>query len=145
MGLNGKSGKMIELRQDNPKWAMLKLGKSGHTMSRFGCYVTALASLLNRQPDEFLSFLNDNDCFDEFGLLNNVKVAKLLNMKYHYENGDYPGENIACTNFYYKLGFPQHFFLKLADGRIMDPLYGKVMENHYKIVSTRVWENGNVI
>jgi hypothetical protein len=44
---------------------------------------------------------------------------------------------IAETNHFSGQGFPQHFFVSLPNGQIIDPLDGQQKVNPYNIVSYR--------
>jgi hypothetical protein len=132
---------MINYNQKDKRWKDLKISKTDLTLGEYGCFVVALAMLDGRTPDIILDILNRNQCFNHKGMLLSDLAAKALGLKYKGKKNDNP--NIVCiaeTNHYANLGIPQHFFVWLGDGRIIDPLDGLIKLNPYHIVSFRMFE-----
>lgn len=126
---------MINWAQTDSRWASLGMG---NTLGKSGCYVVSLSMILGKTPDNILHILNANDCFNNGALLND-KAAKVLGLTYKWLPPDavvsYP--IIAETNHYADKGFPQHFYVLLSDGNIVDPLTGLTTPNPYNVVSYR--------
>ena len=128
--------------QKHRDWANMTLGElPNNTMKSIGCYVTSICMLVERSPDLVLPVLNEAECFTDEGALLNEKAAQVLDMVYSkvFEN---PHKRCICeTNYYAKLGYPQHFFVWLNQGQfICDPLDGIIKINKYSIVSYRLWD-----
>jgi hypothetical protein len=88
-----------------------------------------------------LDALNTGDCFNDDNLLvwnDAIKTLGLTN--YAKLPGDTPiiKPIIAETNYFASQGYPQHFFVALPDGSIVDSLDGMTKKpNPYHIVSQR--------
>ena len=110
-------------------------------MKSSGCYVCSISMLLRKIPSIVLEILNKNDCFTSEGALLNDKAANVLGMIYSkvYEN---PNKVcIAETDSNAQYGVPQHFFVWLNNGYIVDPLDGLIKLNKYHVVSYRLWDS----
>lgn len=109
-------------------------------MGVFGCLVTAIASLINRRPDEVLNVLNRNKCFNREGGLDCLQAAKALGRNYQ-KSGRNPGVDcVGETNHFRRAGYPQHFFVVLDNSiHILDPLDGEEKVNPYNVVSYRLF------
>lgn len=126
--------------QRDPSWSGLYLGTSKETIGSAGCVVTSLAMLAGMKPYQVNMRLRDYGGFKSGNIVIWDQAAKLLALNY---DGDrtrplhFP--TIAETH-HFEPNVPQHFFLVLENGRIVDPLDGKEKENPYEIVSYRnVW------
>jgi len=134
---------MIGYSMKDPKWGNLEIDHSGHKMSTHGCLVDSLSMLFQKTPDVVLKALNDHNCFDQQGDLIWTKMLKVIGLTtYQYISGNTPVLSItkpiiAETDHFAYEDYPQHFFLALTDGMIIDSLDGKTKKNPYKIVSLR--------
>lgn len=135
---------MLSFSQKDERWKDLKIGLTNNTLEKYGCYIVSLAMYTEKPPYILLDILNTNSCFVEGGLLLNTKAAAILNMTYKYSLDKPDFDCIAETNHYRSSGYPQHFFVLLKDGKIIDPLDGETKENPYHIVSYRLWIKNEV-
>lgn len=130
---------MIPYSQKNKKWANRKMGDTHCRMKRYGCFVTALAIVDGRTPDKVLDILNRSNCFTSEGELLSETAAKVLGLEYHGVEEEYPGRAcIAETADYANVGVPQHFFVWIGNGNIIDPLDGKIKKECYNVVTYRL-------
>ena len=130
------------LGQRDPRWKDMVLGKSGLTMGHFGCFVTALSSILDKLPSEVLELLNKNDCFDDNGMMDDVKAARVLGLDYRLVNKNPMRMCIAWVDYSPAPGLQSHFVVWLGDGKgtIMDPWAGILKQNHWRVVNYRIFE-----
>lgn len=123
--------------QNDPKWRALTFGPNNLPMGKYGCLVSSFCMILDMEPPEFL--LRTKGCFNEDGLICSA-AAKVLGLKYEYRGGRVPVKNaIWETDHFAQLGFPKHFVACLGDWKIADPYDGRIKNNQYRIVSTRIF------
>lgn len=129
---------MIALQQNDPRWRNIQLGSCpGETIGRSGCLITCYAMLSGKTPPEVNSILTQKNGYQMGCLVYQSRACELLDLT----NGGttkLPQVTpcIAETN-HFAPKVPQHFFIWLGDGTILDPLDGKKKTNPYKIVSYR--------
>lgn len=129
--------------QRDPLWSTVTLGTcSGKTIGTHGCLITFFSNITGYTPQVINEIAKEKDCYINGCNLNSAKLAQVLSVQFDDPvkvtvQPDYPcgGE----TNYYAKLGVPQHFFLIFPDGMIVDSLDGKYQKNKYanKMVSYR--------
>lgn len=130
------------LSQKDKRWADKHIGKTNYSLGAYGCLITSLAILTWNRPDELNDRLTRNNCFNRKGELDCSQAAKVLGLTYERAETPPDLDCIAETNYYRRMGYPQHFFIWLAESRgkmIIDPLTGLVQTNIYPIVSFRVF------
>jgi len=133
---------MQNYSQKNEKWKNKKIGKTNLTLGEIGCFVTALAIMDGRTPDVILDLLNEGNAFNDNGLLFPDVAAKILRFSYCGETHNQQKVGMPCiaeTNYYVDKGVPQHFFVWLGDGLIIDPIDGQTKGNCYPIVTFRLF------
>lgn len=126
--------------QYDPKFKNVKLGFSELTIGSHGCYLTAIANLAQVNPVALMNDAKKAKNGFQGALLVSSIIAELCDMKYDGATTSRPkGISIAVTNDNARLGIPTHFFILLADGRMIDPLTypAKIEENKYSIVQYR--------
>lgn len=140
-------------KQSDPKWGGLFISP-GVTMAESGCYITSLAMIDGRTPEQVLYNLKQWGAFDNNGLMYSGKAAEALGFIYSKIERDKKGNLsipnkicIAETNHFANKGIPQHFFVWLDENTtsdsiplIADPIDGKIKTNPYNLVSFRVFE-----
>lgn len=134
---------MIKYSQSDPRWANHKLGTCNDTIGQSGCFITSLAMLAYKTPLEVNDILLKGNGFVNGCMVNSERASSLLNLSYYgisKTEPDYPC--IAETNFYAPK-VPQHFFIWLGQGKIIDPLGGKEKDNPYPIISFRLFKIKN--
>jgi hypothetical protein len=133
---------MLYLSQKNPAWKDIKLGTcSKDTIGSSGCFVTSLGMLADITPDVANKMIMDGGGYvDGCNIGDPYKIAEILGLNYEGKTTEYQNDTcIAETNHYAASGVPQHFFIWLGNGRIVDSLTGVESENKYKIVSFRLF------
>jgi len=134
---------MLTQSQNDPRWRLLKVGKSGKTLGEIGCFITCLASILNRNPGDILAFLNKNNCFDAQGILDTERACKLLGFT-SYEVVDHDPHQLCVVEVDYSPapGLQSHFMVWLGDGskKVLNPWpYPAVIEvNEWPAINWRV-------
>jgi len=159
---------MKHYSQKDPRWANQKLGTCNTTLRASGCFVTALAmqygdrikvpptsrkwleSVATVYDDgtveatpAILDFIFTKEKLYSSGC--NV-VSTIMTKRLGLENSGRSGAQppyqcIAETDNFKRFGVPQHFFVVLPDGRILDPLDppdSPPKKNPYHIVSYRL-------
>jgi len=142
---------MKPFSQKDERWKDLTIGKTNCTMGKYGCFVVALSSLMEQEPNITLEALNAGNAFDSKGLLLSDVAARVLNLRFKGKTNslnlakEFCKKNgspwVVCeTDHYKEQGYDQHFFLyNIETKEAMDPLDGKVKPNSYKIVSYRLF------
>lgn len=118
-----------------------KLGTCDVTIATDGCFCTSLAMMVDKTPPEVNNLLKDNLGYVDGCLVSSPNAAIILNLDYFgtgYTSPDFPC--IAETNDYKSKGYPQHFFVWLGNGMIIDPLIGYETVNNYNIKSYRLFK-----
>jgi hypothetical protein len=131
---------MNQYSQNDPKWASKRMGNSSTTIGRSGCFITSLAMFCGKTPDVVNDMLTKGGGYGNGGLLNSEKASAILGIPYHGRTT--APQNTACiaeTNNYAP-SYPQHFFVWLGDGNIIDSLNGQKKKNPYHIVSYRLFQ-----
>ncbi len=103
-----------------------KLGTSNQSISAVGCYLVSFCNFLEtrgikKNPLELNEFLIKNGGFSNGNLFNSAKVAQLFGMTYKKILKNPGIICIAETDYWKKIGVPQHFFLYL-NNLMIDPL-----------------------
>ena len=126
--------------QLNPSWKNKNLPNcSGNiTIGNYGCLLTCLANIVQKQPDILAS--ENSDCFNSQGFMNMDKLADRLGYKIVkteiQEGSPLPVKDkpyIARTSWFADKGYPTHFFIVLPNGNIIDPAsnFNPKSENRY--------------
>lgn len=129
---------MTNYSQSDPRWKSKKLGTSSVSIGGYGCAITAVANLAGVTPEEVNSKLVTYGGFRDGNLIVWSKAAELFELPYKSSTKDaafFP--TIAETDNFKAKGVPQHFFVLLEDGTIIDSLDGKHKSNPYRIVGYR--------
>ena len=145
---------MKKYSQRNIRWGWQRLGTCKVRIRQAGCFITALCNLADTKIKNprgrvvechpgildwraTVDGLYANGC-----LVVSKSFAKLLDLEYNGKSKTPPDYNcIAETDHYRRYGVPQHFFVYLTNGKIIDSLDGKEKDNPYKIVSYRLFKN----
>jgi hypothetical protein len=126
--------------QANPEYKKIPLG-TGVTLFSHGCFLVSIANLAKVDPVKLLGEAKRTPYgITKEGLLYPATVAKLADMVYIGKFKKKPvGTCVAVTDHYKNKGIPQHFFVLLENGLILDPLDFPCVprENNYKIVEDR--------
>lgn len=138
---------MQALKQTDSRWKNIKLGTCDKdTIGSSGCFITCIAMLIDSTPDKVNQILTANGGYRDGCLLVTPVACSLFNLR----NGGKVTANpsffpcIAETDHYSKIvngkqvGIPQHFFIDLGNGRILDSYDGQEKKNPYHIVSWRL-------
>lgn len=132
--------------QKDPRWAKQKIGFGSMTFSQVGCAITSIANKLKHDgmemtPPEVNEFAKNCGAF-AVDMLNFSILAKALGYDYVKQISKPEGRCVAETNYYKKVGVPQHFIFLREDGKRIDPLDLEPSweENNYPIVSYRVFK-----
>ena len=131
---------MQHLFQTEPRWKNKKLGTCTDTIGQSGCFITSLAMLADKLPDEVNDILRDGGGYSNGCLVIADKAAELLGLEYNGKSFDRPDYDCIIETNYYAPKVPQHFCVLTKDG-ILDPL-GKNI--NYPIVSYRLFK-GNTM
>lgn len=129
--------------QKNSRWANQKLGTCQDTFAQSSCLVTCLAMFAEKTPLEVNQLLLQNGGYKNGCLVISEKAANILNLEYQGKSWARPSNDcIAETHFYLPQGIPQHFFIYLSDGKIIDPLDNQPQPktNPYNIASYRLFK-----
>ncbi len=127
--------------QKDPRWANNNLGFCKGKFEIIACYLTSISMLTEIEPPELNRRIKVAGGYSNGCMINSQIVAKELKTFYNRTKDnpkvDYP--IIAETDHYKRVGFKQHFFVLLPDGRRVDPLdfNPKPEYNNYNIVSYR--------
>lgn len=124
----------------DPRWANIRIGKTRWTLGQQGCFITCLAMLEEITPDKMLKLLIKGGGLNSRGELLDYQAAALLNRSYKYTTVDPKRVCIAETHDYRRSGYPQHFFIWLGNGEIVDSLDGIRQPNKYSIASFRLFD-----
>jgi len=148
---------MKKYSQKNLRWRFQKLGTCNTTIGKSGCFVTAGANLADTKIKDPKGRLREatpsmvdwrltvDGSYIRGCMMNSKALAKLLGLEYKGRGSHPPKYDcIAETNHFQRLGIPQHFFVYLTNGRIIDSLDGKEKDNPYHIVSYRYFKNVNL-
>lgn len=130
---------MIQLSQNDIRWKNLKLGNSDTTFGKSSCFLVSFAMLSDKDPREVHDILLKGGALTDSGNTIETIAAKLLGLEYHGRTKNEPLviPCIAETDHFKSKKIPQHFFVWLGNGQIIDPIDGKVKDNKYNIVSYR--------
>lgn len=131
------------MSQKDPRWASLKYAKTSRTVGEVGCLITCLAMMCGRTPKEVNALLNSGGGFTSTGLVRHAVAAKILGLRWSgvsYNLLYYPKYITVMETNHFSPKYPQHFCLWMNDGqKIIDPIDGKLKENHYGIVGWRLY------
>jgi len=131
---------MTEFSQKDPAWKYTRFSPANLSIGSYGCFLTSLACLLDKDPPTVAQVLDNFGCFDSQGYLNSDCAARILNLEYNGKTTDYQTSVcIAETGDYASVNYPQHFFVWLGNGHIIDPLLGYETVNNYNIKSFRLF------
>ena len=127
--------------QKDIRWATKKLGFGKTTIGSSGCFITSIGNLVEKTPVEINDLAKKCGAFN-VDMLNAGVLAKELG--YGYVKQIRPPVNVcvAETNYYSKMGVPQHFFLfNPKNAKRVDPLDLSPgwESNTYPIVSYRLF------
>lgn len=137
-------GHITPYSQKNPTWANLTY-YGNYTFKNYGCFVVSLSMLIDKEPPATADILKNNGCFDSKGYLISECASSALGIEYNGKSNTRPDYDCICeTDFYKGSGYPQHFFVLLKNGMIIDPLIQPALEttNHYEnnIISYRLFK-----
>lgn len=132
--------------QKDERWANKKVGFGSLTFSAVGCAVVSIANKLkydgiDMTPLEVNEFAKKCGAFN-VDMLNFSKLANALGYDYVKQTAKPEGRQIGETNYYKKVGSPQHFVFLREDGKRIDPLdpVPSWELNNYPIISYRVFK-----
>lgn len=112
----------------------IKLDSSHYSLANQGCVVTCLAMLSGKNPPEVNELLKKRAGFTG-PLVIWSRAASLLGLPYNPTVSKALFYPCICET---RLGNgSQHFFIRLANGLIVDPLDGRTKQNPYSIRSFR--------
>lgn len=122
--------------QKDPRWAKYKINGTKYTLASHGCLITCFAMLDGRPPYVMAEVLKPAYQGAELVV---KSAAWILQAKSEYLTKDPKRLCIAETDHYKSKGVPQHFFIHVGDGTIIDPLdlHPEEKPCPYKIVSYR--------
>jgi len=118
-----------------------KIGTCNVTIRSHGCFLVSLCMLADIDPRQANKILREQGGYSNGCLIRSERAAELLNLNYGGRTRQ--KQNSVCiaeTDHFKKIGIPQHFFVWLGNGRIIDPLTGQEKNNPYKIVSYRLFK-----
>lgn len=138
---------MTPYSQADSRWGGHFLGNSRLTIKGYGCVITSLGMMVNKNPDEVNAILKRGNAFpagnprngNEGSVVIWQPAARLLGMSYDASNTR-PVRTpcLALTDHFARTGYPTHFFVYLGNGRILDPLDGKEKpQGTYRIIGYR--------
>lgn len=137
---------MIPLTQSDPRWSNDQLGTCPDaTIGKDGCFITCLAMMDDTTPPIVNEQLTRQAGYIDGCLVSQQAAAAILGLVYSGKVTSRPSQDlfpcIAETNYWSEKGVPQHFFIDLGNGRILDPLDKKEKDNIYalKTVSYRLF------
>ncbi|MCR4279707.1 MAG: hypothetical protein NUV78_03155 [Candidatus Zambryskibacteria bacterium] len=137
---------MTPYSQNFKDWKNTRLGTSNQTFGEVGCFVVALSCLADNLPTETnISFIR-NDVYRNGCLIGDPqKAADVLGLTYDGKIPATIAPKFVCIaeTHYFKPVVPQHFFVWLGDGRIIDPIDGKIKPT-YPVASFRLFKPKNV-
>lgn len=115
------------------------MGHTNTTIGKSGCFITALGMLAGITPPEVNTQITQKGGYSGASIVSD-QAAKTLGLEF---NGKTTApQNTVCiaeTN-HYAPSYPQHFFVWLGDGNIIDSLNGQKKKNPYHIVSYRLFK-----
>jgi hypothetical protein len=127
--------------QRDVKWATKKLGFGKTTIGSSGCFITSIGNIVEKTPIEINDLAKKCGAFN-VDMLNAGILAKYLGYGYVKQIRPPVSVCVAETNYYKKVGVPQHFFLlnpknsKRVDPLDIEPAWES---NNYPIVSYRLF------
>ena len=131
--------------QKDPRWANKKVGYGKMTFAQVGCALTSIANKLkfdgiDKTPLEINELAKKCGAF-QVDMLVFPKLAEALGYKYQKQTAKPKGRQIMETNYYKKVGIPQHFVFMNESGKRIDPLDLEPSwePNNYPAVSWRVF------
>jgi len=126
---------MTNYSQKDSRWANVKLGTSKATIGSVGCYLVSFSILTDIDPITLNKLFIEKKVYQDGNMMVSKKAAQVLGLEHKGTTTTRPSRIcIAETDNYKPKGVPQHFFVWLGDGRIIDPLGGKTKNNPYHIV-----------
>jgi hypothetical protein len=128
---------MEYLSQRDRRWKNLTLGGCTDTIAQSGCVITCLAMLCGSTPDVINSTLIKENGYEYGCVVDWVPACKILGLEWS-DDLSHPTHfpTIAWTD-HWKPKVPQHFFIDLGNGEIIDPLDGLKKKNPYNIKGYR--------
>ena len=131
--------------QRDPKWRDKELDGSGLKIGDYGCFIVAIASIDGRTPDLIRQILGQAGCISAAGLLDAPKAAKTLGYTYERVEKNPNKICIAEINYSPQSGIQTHFVIWMNDptSSIMDTWDGKIKQNHWKVISYRIFTRIN--
>lgn len=126
----------------------VKLGTCSDTIAQSGCIITSACNLLKRMdiaditPDKMNALAKANGWYSQGCLLDLADLAAHFGCKYVKQIKAPKDVCMFETNYYKKVGVPQHFCLiNPASGKRLDPLDLEPSweANNYPIVSYRIF------
>ena len=132
---------MIPLSQRASLWKNNRLGTCpDETFGSAGCKLFSLCMAYSLDPIATNQLFIDKGVYSSGCKIDDSTAARVLGVKYEGKTTAYQNSIcIAETNHYENMGIPQHFFVWLGNGRIIDPLNGTEKNNSYKIISFRLF------
>ena len=132
--------------QNDWRWRRNRLANTYLTLGGHGCLITCLAMIARKNPGRINKFLTKSGAFNPGGMLVVRRACKILGLQY---NGITREKQywlaIAETAHYWQSGYPQHFFIWLGDGQIIDPIDGKQKANFYRVKKYIKVDNGKTL
>ena len=129
--------------QRDPKWRAVRLGYGRTTIGSHGCFVTCLAMMVHKRPDEVNQILKEQGGFYK-DLIKSEASAKILGLEYNgrdYNINNMPQYSPSIKEVW--MGKSQHFALRIIENGkryIIDPWTGrKEYINKYPFRSYRLF------
>jgi hypothetical protein len=128
--------------QKNLLWRWKKLGTCNVTIGSDGCFGTCLGIFCDKRPDKVNDLLVKNGGYKDGCLVISAKAAKILGLEYNGKIYIKPDHDCIAVTNHYAPSYPQHFFVLLESGKIIDPLnlFPKPKDNKYNIISYRLFK-----
>lgn len=123
---------MTNYSQRDWRWSWKKLGTSSVTIGGYGCAITALGTLANKQPDQVNELLKNNMGFLQQNLVIWAQACKLLGLEWKGQTSK--PITWPCIAQVRGNGFPMHFVVWLGNNQIIDPWDGRQKVNPYLVV-----------
>jgi hypothetical protein len=139
-----KTKPMEIYKQGDPRWGKMKINGTSSTLSGYGCFICSLASLAGMTPPEALTRLEKAGAFNR-DLIISDKAALALGLEYTppARSADFNPTFVCIVEVDYKpetTQKEQHFCVYFPDGKIGDPIDGKIKKNPYRIISYRLFK-----
>jgi len=79
---------MTSYSQKDPRWKYKTFSPANLSIGSYGCFLTSLACLIDKEPPEVARILDDHNCFDSQGYLDSACAAGTLGLEYNGKTTD---------------------------------------------------------